>query len=157
MLAVTCRRRCFGLSIRAAWVPMLALVLLSGACASAEPPAQPGLELDLRDVPLVTASTVRAVLDAYGQTRAPIVRPTSGTRHGHPLLIDRSLFAAIRAADPASGLKPIVRAHASPAGDLEIADEGAFIDIDTQEEYDRLVSDRFDDGADDLGRGRADV
>ena len=55
MLAVTCRRRCFGLSIRAAWIPMLALALLSGARAFAEPPAQPGLELDLRDVPLVTA------------------------------------------------------------------------------------------------------
>ena len=113
--------------------------------------------MTLVDVPLVTASTIRAVIDAYRQTHAPIVRPTSGTRHGHPLLIDRSLFAAIRAADPVSGLKPIVRAHASPAGDLQIADEGAFIDIDTQEEYDRLVSGRSDDDADDRARGRADV
>ena len=28
--------------------------------------------------------------------RTPIVRPTSGARHGHPLLVDRSLFAELR-------------------------------------------------------------
>jgi CTP:molybdopterin cytidylyltransferase MocA len=76
-------------------------------------------------------------------SRAPVVRPTSGGRHGHPLLIDRSLFAALRSADPAAGAKPIVRAHASAAGDLEIADEGAFTDIDTEEDYRRWVIGRY--------------
>ena len=41
---------------------------------------------------------------------------------GHPLLIARSLLDALRAADPIAGAKPIVRAYASPAGDLEIAE-----------------------------------
>jgi molybdenum cofactor cytidylyltransferase len=43
----------------------------------------------LVDVPLVSPATVRAVIDSYRRTRAPIVRPTSGARNGHPLLIDR--------------------------------------------------------------------
>jgi molybdenum cofactor cytidylyltransferase len=103
----------------------------------------------LVDVPLVSADTVRAVLDCYRRTHAPIVRPTSGVRHGHPLLIDRSLFDALRAADPDLGAKPIVRAHATSAGDLEIADEGAFTDIDTDEEYRRITN-----GG---GRGRSSV
>jgi molybdenum cofactor cytidylyltransferase len=94
----------------------------------------------LVDVPLVSAATVRAVVDRYRRTHAPIVRPTSGTRHGHPLLIDRSLFDALRAADPVEGAKPIVRAHASPVGDVEIADEGAFLDVDTPEEYAKAVN-----------------
>ncbi|MBZ5557973.1 MAG: nucleotidyltransferase family protein [Acidobacteriia bacterium] len=93
----------------------------------------------LVDVPLVSAATVRAVVDCYRRTHAAVVRPTSGARHGHPLLIDRSLFAELRAADPATGAKPIVRAHASAAGDLHIGDEGAFADIDTEEEYARLL------------------
>jgi len=71
-----------------------------------------------------------------------VVRPTSGRRHGHPLLIDRSLFAALRAADPSVGAKPLVRAHASPAGDLEVADEGAFTDIDTEEDYLKAITGR---------------
>ncbi len=92
------------------------------------------------DVPLVSAATVRAVIDCYRRTRAPVVRPTSGARHGHPLLIDRVLFNELRAADPVGGAKPIVRAHASAAGDLSIEDEGAFLDIDTIDEYKRAMS-----------------
>jgi molybdenum cofactor cytidylyltransferase len=93
----------------------------------------------LVDVPLVSVATVRAVIECYRRTQAPVVRPTSGARHGHPLLIARSLFDALRAADPSAGAKPLVRAHASPAGDLEIADEGSFTDIDTEEEYRRTI------------------
>jgi molybdenum cofactor cytidylyltransferase len=100
----------------------------------------------LVDVPLVSSSTVRAVIDAYRRTAAPIVRPTSGNRHGHPLLIDRSVFAALRSADSSSGAKPIVRAHASAIGDIPIDDEGAFTDIDTEEEYRKTISARFGDG-----------
>jgi CTP:molybdopterin cytidylyltransferase MocA len=101
----------------------------------------------LVDVPLISAATVRAVVERYRLSRAPIVRPTSGARHGHPLLIDRSLFDALRGADPTEGAKPIVRAHASALGDLEIQDEGAFTDFDTEEDYRRWVIDRSGGGA----------
>jgi molybdenum cofactor cytidylyltransferase len=103
--------------------------------------------MTLVDVPLVTADTVRAVLACYRRTHAPVVRPTAGSRHGHPLLVDRSLFAELRAADPAEGAKPVIRAHASAAGDIAIADEGAFRDIDTEEDYLRMISDRSSGGA----------
>ena len=101
----------------------------------------------LVDVPFISAATVRAVVECYRSSRVPIVRPTSGDRHGHPLLIDRSLFADLRAADLATGAKPIVRAHASVEGDIAIADEGAFTDIDTVEEYERAISDPSSGGA----------
>jgi len=44
------------------------------------------------------------------------------------VLVDRSLFDKIRAADPQRGAKPITRAHVSAAGDVEVEDEGAFFD-----------------------------
>ena len=100
----------------------------------------------LVDVPLVSTATVRAVVERYRATRAPIVRPTSGARHGHPLLIDRSLFDALRAADPSTGAKPIVRAHATADGDIAVDDEGAFTDIDTEEDYRRTISVRSNAG-----------
>jgi molybdenum cofactor cytidylyltransferase len=117
---------------------------------------RPGVEamlLTLVDVPQVSKATVRAVLDRYRQTHARIVRPTSGSRHGHPLLIDRSLFAELRAADPATGAKAVVRAHASAAGDMETADEGAFNDIDTLAEYEQFVINRERRGARSVGGG----
>lgn len=110
--------------------------------------------MTLVDVPLVTADTVRAVLACYRRTHAPVVRPTAGSRHGHPLLVDRSLFAELRAADPAEGAKPVIRAHASAAGDIAIADEGAFRDIDTEEDYLRMISDRSSGGAGRLRQSR---
>jgi molybdenum cofactor cytidylyltransferase len=113
--------------------------------------------ITLVDVPLVTPETVRAVIECYRRTRAPVVRPTSGGRHGHPLLVDRSLFQELRAADPASGAKPIIRAHASSAGDLEIADEGAFRDIDTEEDYLEMISDRLSGGGGGPRRNREQV
>ena len=92
------------------------------------------------DVPLLAASTVRAVVDRYRDTRAPIVRPVHGARHGHPVLIDRTLFDSLRAIDPSRGANVVVRAHASAAGDVEVADEGAFTDVDTPAEYGDLIS-----------------
>jgi len=116
---------------------------LSSLLAGLDVVDRPGVSavlVTLVDVPLVTPATVRAVVDGYRRTRAPIVRPTAGDRHGHPLLIDRSIFGALRAADPAAGAKPVVRAHATAAGDLAIDDPGAFIDIDTEEDYRRTIS-----------------
>ena len=127
--------------------------LLAGI-AVVDRPGVSAVLMTLVDVPFVSAATVRAVVDHYRRTRAAVVRPTSGARHGHPLLIDRALFGELRAAEHDSGAKPIVRAHASAAGDLPIADEGAYLDIDTVEEYARAISDRSIAGADDARPAR---
>lgn len=94
----------------------------------------------LVDVPLVAVSTVRAVVERYRATRAPIVRPVRGGRHGHPVLIDRTLFDELCRSDPSQGAKAVVRAHASVAGDVDVDDEGAFADVDTPVEYDALTA-----------------
>jgi molybdenum cofactor cytidylyltransferase len=112
---------------------------LIAGLAVVDRPGVAAVLVTLVDVPLVSAATVRAVIDCYRRTAARIVRPTSGTRHGHPLLIDRSLFQELRAADPEAGAKPVVRAHASTVGDIPIEDGGAFTDIDTVDEYARVV------------------
>jgi molybdenum cofactor cytidylyltransferase len=116
---------------------------LQSAVAVVDRPGVSALLMTLVDVPLVSTETVRAVIECYRRTSAVIVRPTDVARgrHGHPVLIDRSLFEAVRAADPAAGAKGIVRAHATRAGDLPIEDEGAFIDVDTAQDYERLVGD----------------
>lgn len=96
----------------------------------------------LVDVPFVSPATVRAVIDRYNHTHAAVVRPTRGPDHGHPLLIDRSLFDVLRRADPGEGAKPVVRAHATSEGDVEVDDVGAFTDIDTPADYERLFKNR---------------
>src|SRR5581483_6499394 len=53
----------------------------------------------LIDVPLVSASTVVALLRRYRSGTSLIVRPARGDEHGHPVIFDRALFAEFYAAD----------------------------------------------------------
>ncbi|MEQ1869059.1 MAG: nucleotidyltransferase family protein [Vicinamibacterales bacterium] len=99
---------------------------------------RPGVEamlMTLVDVPLVSADTVRHVVQRFHCTAAPIVRPVRGDEHGHPVLVSRALFSPLRHANASEGAKPIVRAHASAAGDVVVEDAHAFRDVDTPEEY----------------------
>jgi CTP:molybdopterin cytidylyltransferase MocA len=94
--------------------------------------------MTLVDVPLVTADTVRTVVHAWRRTRGPIVRPARGDEHGHPVICDRAVFDELRAADPAVGAKAVVRAHAHEIVNVGIDDPGAYFDVDTADDYERL-------------------
>ena len=112
--------------------------LLAGlrAVASTNPAAA---LVTLIDVPLVTAATVRTLIETQRERSALIVRPVSGGRHGHPVIFGSALFGELQRADPAQGAKPIVRAHAADMIEVPVEDEGAFTDIDTREEYERYI------------------
>jgi CTP:molybdopterin cytidylyltransferase MocA len=103
---------------------------------------RPGVQaviVTLVDVPLVEAATVRKLVDAYRKAGAPITRPVSGIRHGHPVIFDRAVFDEIRRADETIGVKSVLRAHVGGILEVPVTDEGAFSDIDTPEDYARLV------------------
>jgi molybdenum cofactor cytidylyltransferase len=96
------------------------------------------------DMPLVAPDTVRAVIAAYRSAHRPIVRPVVGGRHGHPVLFDRSMFGALRAADLSRGARAVIAAHLSEVLDVPVDDTGAIRDIDTPEEYERCTGLRLD-------------
>jgi molybdenum cofactor cytidylyltransferase len=97
--------------------------------------------MTLVDLPLISAATVRAVRETFlANPGAPLVRPRRGGRHGHPVIFNRSIFGELRHADPSTGAKPVVHAHAAEEVDVDVDDEGAFIDIDTPDDYQRLIA-----------------
>ena len=112
--------------------------LLVGLDAANDPLLE-ALLVTLADVPLVQPATVRAVLKAWRTTRAPIVRPVDGTRHGHPVVFDRSVFDELKAADPQVGAKAVFAAHLARVLDVPVNDEGAFLDLDTPDDYARAT------------------
>jgi molybdenum cofactor cytidylyltransferase len=113
--------------------------LLVGLNAPAIVPIE-AIAVTLVDVPLVATDTLRRLVRAWRDTRAPIVRPARGDEHGHPVIFDSRLFAELRRADPAVGTKTVVRAHAADILNVPIDDPGAYRDIDTPDEYARIVS-----------------
>ena len=115
---------------------------LSSLLAGLEAIDTPLLEaamVTLVDVPLVRSATVAEVIAAWRRTRAPIVRPANGGRHGHPVIFDRSIFADLRAADPNTGAKAVFAIHRDRIVNVDVDDPGAFEDVDTPEDYKRVL------------------
>jgi molybdenum cofactor cytidylyltransferase len=110
--------------------------LLAGL--DALPPDVPAALVTPVDLPLFTPDTVRRVVSAWEASRAPVVRPSRGARHGHPAVFAASLFDELRAADPSVGARAVVRAHAGEILDVLVDDPGAFDDFDTPQDYERL-------------------
>jgi molybdenum cofactor cytidylyltransferase len=101
-------------------------------------PSTEGLLVTLVDVPMVSVETVMRVIEAWRRTRAPIVRPAIGERHGHPVIFDRQAFDALRDAPLDAGAKAVVRMYAADVLDVPVADEGCLVDIDTPRDYEAL-------------------
>jgi CTP:molybdopterin cytidylyltransferase MocA len=56
------------------------------------------------------------------------------------VLFDRRLFVELRRADPIRGAKPVVHAHAHELVNLPVNDDGAFLDLDTPDDYRRVLA-----------------
>ena len=95
----------------------------------------------LVDLPLLSETTVRAVIDAYHHHDRPsIVRATYRGAHGHPVLFDRSIFDELRAADPDVGAREVTHRHAASICNVEVDDPGLANDVDTWSDYERVIA-----------------
>jgi CTP:molybdopterin cytidylyltransferase MocA len=54
--------------------------------------------------------------------------------------LPKKVFEEVRQADPASGARAVIRAHAADVLNVEVSDEGAFLDVDTPADYERYIS-----------------
>jgi molybdenum cofactor cytidylyltransferase len=89
----------------------------------------------LVDHPLVRASTLRALVDAFERSRAPLVVPSCGGRRGHPVLFARELFGPLCDGPLEGGARRIVRERGVRPWEVPVDDPGVLKDIDTPEEY----------------------
>jgi molybdenum cofactor cytidylyltransferase len=104
----------------------------------ADRPGVRGVLVTPVDVPLVAASSIVALLDAFERSHAPIARATHRGRHGHPVVFARRVFDELRRADPSIGAKAVVHAHARDVLDVEVDDAGVLADVDAPDDYRRL-------------------
>ena len=101
-------------------------------------PQSEALVMTLVDVPMVEPATIVRVVEAWRRTRAPIVRPAIGARHGHPVIFDRAVFRELREAPVEEGAKTVVRAHERFVLNVPVVDEGCLVDVDTPADYEAL-------------------
>ena len=95
----------------------------------------------LVDIPLVRRDTVEALLETWRATRAPIVRPAIGTRHGHPVIFGRATFEDLRTAPLDVGAKAVIARWGRAIVNVAVDDPGVLVDVDTPADYEALVRD----------------
>ena len=110
------------------------------ALRSLDPGADAALLLPV-DHPLVRPATARALIDAFAERGAAIVRALHDGRPGHPTLFAADTFDALFETDLPRGAESVVEARSADRLDVEVDDPGVLADIDTPEDYRRHVED----------------
>lgn len=91
------------------------------------------------DIPLVEATTFALLQEAFDAETAPIIVPNYKGRRGHPILIARRLFDTILAAGAEATLKTVMEPYLLQRKEVEVADAGVLLDIDTPEDYQQAL------------------
>ena len=104
------------------------------------PPETAAALVALGDQPQIEADIVRAVMDRWRETRAPVVLPTFEGRRGHPVLFDRSQWSALLTLpDSASPRDVVSRATVET---VPVARDSILQDVDTRADYERAQARR---------------
>lgn len=103
------------------------------------PPRGAGLFVHPADLPLVRAETL-CRLAASLRDGIAVVHPVTAGRRGHPPLLAASLRRKLPEVEPTGGLRGFLAAQPpETVADVEVADEGIFLDLDTPADYRRAL------------------
>ncbi len=89
----------------------------------------------LADHPLVSAGTIRAIVDESRTHPVKIIIPRYAGRRGHPTLFPRSIINEVF---KAKNLRDLIIEHAAHVHHLDLHDEGIVLDMDTEKDYEEL-------------------
>jgi nicotine blue oxidoreductase len=87
------------------------------------------------DVPDVSGALVRAVIQAWRDTDAPVAVPARDGRHGHPVLFARRVFGELMRSELPEGARSVVHAHAHDLAAVPV--DALPADVDTPDDYQR--------------------
>jgi molybdenum cofactor cytidylyltransferase len=87
------------------------------------------------DTPLVKPRTVRTLSQVFQATQARILYPRFLQRRGHPPLISACYIQEILTWKRLGGLRMLLSEHQDASLDVEVADQGILLDVDTPEDY----------------------
>jgi molybdenum cofactor cytidylyltransferase len=96
----------------------------------------------LVDQPQIPFTLVRSLVEAHNRTRAPIVAPQIDGGRGNPVLFDRDTFRDFQALDGEKGGRALFSRY--PIEWVQWHDPRMLLDIDSLEDYRRLVRDMQD-------------
>jgi molybdenum cofactor cytidylyltransferase len=93
----------------------------------------------LGDQPYVSTKLVQGLVEEYIQTRPTILAPYVGDKRSNPVLFDRATFYDLRQIEGDVGARAIFKFHKITP--FVWSDENLLFDVDTPEDYQKLIRD----------------
>lgn len=98
-----------------------------------------GMLVHLVDHPLISLELVDQMIARFYESKKLVVLPRYKGRRGHPVIFSKDLFAEIVSTPLEQGAKGVVHAHRADTLEVETDEAGITVDVDTQDEYRKLV------------------
>ncbi|MGH7568776.1 MAG: nucleotidyltransferase family protein [Gemmatimonadales bacterium] len=94
------------------------------------------------DLPHVRVATVERLVEAHRRGSGVVV-PSFGARRGHPIIWDASLFPDLETSADATreGARAVLHAHPDRITTVAVDDPAVVDDLNTPEDYERLIRD----------------
>lgn len=89
----------------------------------------------LGDQPQIETGTIRLILDAYRDSRVPLIVPSYENRRGHPWLVGAEHWPEIAALHSPFSMRDFFRTHSAAIHYVPAANSSILADLDTPEDY----------------------
>lgn len=104
------------------------------------PDGTSGILLCPVDHPLISASLVNELIDAFEKTRAPVVVPLFEGRRGHPVIFASRLYEELLNAPEDKGARAVVWAHNNEICEVATEEEGCVLNLNDPEAFSKISS-----------------
>lgn len=115
--------------------------LATGFAALADDHEVDGVLVCLGDMPLVSAATLRALVDAFAPDDGrPICVPVVDRKRGNPVLLSTRYLPEIRSLEGDVGARELLARHVHAVHEVPVDDAGVLLDVDTRDALEDLPS-----------------
>lgn len=98
-----------------------------------------GMLLLLIDHPLISATLVADLIEAFYSSRKPVVLPLYRGRRGHPLIFSATLFQELMNAPLETGARHVVWQHEAEIEPVETLEEGCVLNLNDPDTLQRTI------------------
>jgi CTP:molybdopterin cytidylyltransferase MocA len=93
------------------------------------PPGTEGMLLCPVDHPLISATLVGSLIEAFAATHAPVVVPCYWGRRGHPVIFSAAVYDELLNAPLEQGARAVVWAHKGEVHEVATVEEGCVLNL----------------------------
>lgn len=98
----------------------------------------------LGDQPFVGAKIINCLILAFQKQPSSLIIPTYQGKKGNPVLVHHSIFNMVKKISGDTGARVLFSKLKEQIREVEVFDQGIHFDVDTVEDYQRLVGFSFD-------------